>query len=65
MVEKCCNTTVDKTFILGVVYSTNVDFLVLERTHTTLDSFCSRNNCSFVNDNIISWMHLFKGGLHL
>lgn len=61
MVEKCRNTTVDKTFIPGVVYSTNV----LERTHTTLDSFCSSNNCSFVNDNNISWMHLFKGGLRL
>lgn len=65
MVEKCRNTTVDKTFIPGVVYSTNVDLLVLERTHTTLDSFCSSNNCSFVNDNNISWMHLFKGGLRL
>lgn len=65
MVEKCRNTTVDKTFIPGVVYSTNVDLPVLERTHTTLASFCSSNNCSYVNDNNICWMHLFKGGLRL
>lgn len=65
MVEKCRNTVVGKIFIPRWVYSTNVDFPVLNRTHTALVLFCGSNNCLIVNNNNIREMYLFKGGLHL
>ena len=56
---------VRSVFISGLVYTTSVDFSLLERIHVLMFDFCMKNSFIYIDNKNIRSYSLYKDRLYL
>ena len=65
IVDKCHTYGVKNAFTSGLVYTTRIGVLVLQRTHEVIVHLCYKLGVCYVDNRNIRRKHLWKDGLHL
>ena len=62
---QCRNYNISSVFISGIIYSSKVDYSLIDSLNQLLYEECIKFGFTFVNNGAVSQNNLWKDGIHL
>ena len=65
MVKKCESFGVRNIYISGLVFTSRINIVCLEKVHDMIQNLCKTEGCIYIDNRNITRFLLYKDGLHL